>query len=154
MVKDLRPLGNPGSDQFRVDAYPFYLLNRTASRYNALIEPMLRPLGVDIPTWRVLMVLGEEEPRPIAQVARAAVINISTMMRIVERMTKAELITSSPSRDDGRVTQLCLTPKGRDKLAAARQATAPIYQKIVRGFSAADFHRLLDLINRLHDNLD
>jgi DNA-binding MarR family transcriptional regulator len=153
MSEDLRPYGDPGSEAFRVDAYPFYLLNRAVSRYNVLIEAELRPIGIDIPTWRVLMVLGEHSPRPIAQIAKSAVINISTMMRIVERMTKAGLIDSCPSLEDGRVTELLLTPLGREKLAAARMVTAPFYRKLIHGFSARDFERLLDLLNRLHDNL-
>ncbi|RYD60095.1 MAG: MarR family transcriptional regulator [Sphingomonadales bacterium] len=154
MSEDLRPFGDPGSEQFRVDAYPFYLLNRAASRYNTIIDSHLRPIGLEIPSWRVLMILGEAEPQPIAQVAKTAVINISTMMRIVERMTKAGLIITLPSSSDGRVTELTLTDEGRSKLAAARQATAPIYQQIIRGFSATDFGRMLDLLNRLHTNLE
>ncbi|EZP72760.1 MarR family transcriptional regulator [Sphingomonas paucimobilis] len=154
MAEDLRPFGDPGSDAFRVDAYPFYLLNRAVSRYNALIESLLRVIGLDIPSWRVLMILGEAEPLPIAQVAKSAVINISTMMRIVERMQKAELIETMPSASDGRVTELRLTETGREKLAAAREVTAPVYHKLIRGFSASDFARLLDMLGRLHDNLE
>lgn len=154
MTSDLRPFGDPGSEAFRVDAYPFYLLNRTASRYNVVIDSLLRPIGLDIPTWRVLMVLGESEPQAIGQVSKVAVINISTMMRIVERMTKAGLVTSLPSASDGRVTEVKLTDEGHEKLASARAATAPIYQRIIRGFSAADFNCLLDLLSRLYDNLE
>lgn len=154
MSEDLRPFGDPGSAGFRVDAYPFYLLNRAASRYNVVIESQLRPIGIDIPTWRVLMILGEREPLPIAQVAKSAVINISTMMRIVERMVKAGLIVTQPSETDGRVTELAMTDLGQEKLAAARGATSPVYQTIIKGFSAQDFGQLLDLLGRLHDNLD
>jgi len=154
MSEDLRPFGDPGSEQFRVDAYPFYLLNRAASRYNVVIESVLRPIGIDIPTWRVLMVLGEQEPLPIGQVAKSAVINISTMMRIVERMVRSDLISSQASASDGRVTEISLTPHGREKLQAARGATSPVYQKLIRDFSAPDFERLLSLLNRLHDNLE
>ncbi len=154
MTKDLRPLGDPGSEEFRVDAYPFYLLNRAVSRYNVVIEAELRAIGIDIPTWRVLMVLGEKAPRPIAQVARSTVINISTMARIVERMTRAGLIESRPSSEDGRVTEIFLTATGLEKLSAARAVTAPIYRKIIRGFGAEDFGLLIDMLNRLHDNLD
>lgn len=154
MAEDLRPFGDPGSDRFRVDAYPFYLLNRAVSRYNVVIESQLRGVGLDIPFWRVLMILGEVEPLPIAQVAKSAVINISTMMRIVERMQKVDLIETAPSESDGRVTELRLTATGREKLAAAREAAAPIYHKLIRGFSAGDFNRLLDMLGRLHDNLE
>jgi DNA-binding MarR family transcriptional regulator len=154
MSEDLRALGDPGSQQFRVDCYPFYLLNRAVSRYNTLIDAELRKIDIDIPTWRVLMILGEKAPQPIGQIARLAVINISTMMRIVERMTKARLVESVPSATDGRITELNLTSGGAKKLAAARKVTAPIYKHLIRDFSAKEFSGLLTMLNRLYDNLE
>ncbi len=153
MTEDQRPYGNPGSDDFRLDAYPFYLLNRAASRYNHVIETELRKLPIDIPTWRVLMILGEQEPLAIGQVAKSAVINISTMMRIVERMTKAQLVETRTSELDGRIKELLLTEHGRQTLARARELTAPLYDDIIKGFSAAEFARLLQMLTRLYDNL-
>ena len=154
MTDDLRAFGDPGSSGFRVDCYPFYLLNRAVSRYNTLIEAELRQIDIDIPSWRVLMILGERAPQPIGQVAKLAVINISTMVRIVERMTKAKLVESIPSASDGRITELKLTAGGNRKLAAARKVAAPIYKQLIRDFSAAEFANLLKLLNRLYDNLD
>lgn len=154
MPKDLRPFGDPGSESFQVDRYPFYQLNRVAGRYNVVIDAELRRIDVDIPTWRVLMILGETCPQTIGQVAKLAVINLSTMMRIAERMEKAGLIKSAGSAADGRITELTLTAAGRTKLAAARKVTAPIYQRLIRGFSASDFSQLLDLLQRLYDNLE
>jgi DNA-binding MarR family transcriptional regulator len=151
---DQRRLGDPGSDAFRVDRYPFYLLNRTVSRYNLVIGGRLKAIGLDIPNWRVLMVLGEQAPRSIGQIAEASVINLSTMMRIIGRMADAGLILSAPSTEDARVTEVFLTDLGRTKLAEARAATAPIYASLIAGFSAADFDRMIRLINRLHDNLE
>lgn len=153
MVKDLRPNGDPGSDLFQVEAYPFYLLNRAVSRYNVVIEAELRSIDIDIPFWRVLMILGEQSPLAIGQVARSAVINLSTMMRVIERMEKAGLVSTQPFEEDRRITAVTLTEAGQAKLIAARKATAPIYRKLIKGFSAGDFSRLLTLLNRLHDNL-
>lgn len=154
MNEDLRPLGDPGSEQFQVEAYPFYLLNRAVSRYNVVIEAELRRIGIDIPTWRVIMILGEKAPQPIGQVARSAVINISTMMRIVERMETAGLIRTSPSTRDGRVTELTLTELGKIKLAEARSITSPVYRRLIDGVSSDEFTILLKLLNLFHDNLE
>lgn len=154
MDKDLRPFGDPGSEDFRVSAYPFYQLNRAVSRYNMTMESALRSIGLDIPSWRVLMILGELQPQPIGQVASSAVINISTMMRIVERMQKAGLIETMQSKVDRRVTEIALTEVGRGKLSEAREAASPIFHKLVRGLSAADYSKLLNLLGTLHDNLE
>lgn len=153
-VDDLRPLGDPGSEHFRVDCYPFYLLNRAVGRYNVVIEANLKRIGIDVATWRVLMILGESAPQPIGQVAKLAVINLSTMMRIVERMTRAGLIETEQSHSDRRITQLDLTAAGRKKLGAARKVTAPIYHRVIDKFTAKDFSVLLTLLNRLYDNLE
>jgi DNA-binding MarR family transcriptional regulator len=146
-------LGDPGTSAFQVDKYPFYLLNRAVSRYNIIIEARLRAIGIDIPYWRVLMILGEKQPRSVGQIAETAVINLSTMMRIIQRMETAGLLSSASSIEDGRVTEVSLTPHGQEKLGAARAITAPIYEAVIDGFSTRDFDRLIDLLNRLHGNL-
>lgn len=154
MSSDLRKLGDPGSTGFHLEAYPFYQLNRLVSRYNIVIEGRLRTIGIDIPTWRVLMILGESEPRPVAYLAKCAVINISTMVRIIERMIAAEFIRSLPSSQDGRVTDIVLTRLGREKLSAARKITAPVYHRLIHNVGAREFSQLLDSIKRLYDNLE
>ena len=65
--------GNPGDSAFRVKRYPFYLLNRLVSRYNSIIDQRLRAIGLDIPSWRVLMILGESSPRGAREIAHLAV---------------------------------------------------------------------------------
>lgn len=154
MAQDNRVLGDPGTAAFRLDQYPFYRLNRAVSRYNIVIGARLRTIGIDIPTWRVLMVLGERAPRSVGQIAEAAVINLSTMMRIIQRMTQAGLVTSTADPVDGRITNVALTPTGADMLAQARRLTAPVYAKLIAGFSARDFDRLIALLARLDANLD
>ena len=150
---DNRVSGNPGTPAFRVDKYPFYLLNRASSRYNILIDARLRKIGLDIPYWRVLMILGEHAPRSISQIAEAAVINITTMMRIVQRMEKDGLVSSAPGKDDARITEVGLTATGETRLAEARVITAPVYEHVFKGFSERDFNRLTGWLDLIHDNL-
>lgn len=151
---DHRTQGDPGTAAFQVERYPFFLINRLASRYNATIEPRLRDIGLDIPNWRVLMILGEHAPRGVRDIAEAAVIPLSTMTRIVQRMAAADLVTLTPSAEDARVTMVALTATGESKLADARQATSPVYQQVITGLSARDFDRLLALLDRVYRNLE
>lgn len=146
--------GNPGNSAFRVKRYPFYLLNRLVSRYNSIIDQRLRAIGLDIPSWRVLMILGEDSPRGAREIAEAAVINLSTMTRIIQRMSAAGLVTTAASQDDARVTLVALAPLGERQLAQARQATAPVYSHLITGLDPDDFEKLIALLDRLHDNLE
>ncbi|MEN3746340.1 MarR family transcriptional regulator [Sphingomonas sp. HF-S3] len=146
--------GNPGTPDFRVKRYPFYLLNRLVSRYNLIIEGRLRTMGLDIPSWRVLMILGERSPRPAREIAEAAVINLSTLTRILQRMTALELVTTAPSPEDGRVTLVELTREGEEGLRDARLIASPVYEHVTRGLSPEEFEQLISLLDRLHDNLE
>lgn len=150
---DNRILGDPGTPAFQVAKYPFFLLNRLVGRYNSVIESGLRTIGIDIPTWRVLMILGERSPRGVRDIAESAVIPLSTMTRIVQRMASGRLVLSAPSQSDARVTEVTLTPLGEAKLSEARVVTAPVYARIIRGLSRSDFDKLIDLLGRLHENL-
>jgi len=151
---DNRVLADPGAPAFQVRKYPFYLLNRLVSRYNVVIEAQVRAIGIDIPCWRVLMILGEAAPRGVRDIADTAVIPLSTMTRIIQRMTAAGLVAVSPSAEDARVTQVSLTPAGEAKLAEARAAAAPVYARVIRGVSAREFDTLINMLGRLHANLE
>ena len=151
---DLRPLGDPGSDAFQVRRYPFFLLNRVVSRYNVIVEAQLRRIGLDIPSWRVLMVLGERAPRSVSHLAETCVINLSTLMRVLQRMERGGLVKRAPNPLDGRVTEVWLAEAGRKKLVRARASTAPIYAGAIAGFTAAEFAQMNSLLDRLFTNLD
>jgi DNA-binding MarR family transcriptional regulator len=153
-LTDSRILGDPGTPAFHVEKYPFYLLNRLVGRYNKVIEARLRAIGIDIPTWRVLMILGERAPRGVRDIADAAVIPLSTMTRIVQRMASAGLVATSPSAGDARVTEVSLTRAGDARVAEARAAAAPVYARVIEGLGARDFDRLIALLETLHANLE
>lgn len=153
MSVDMRHLGDPGTADFEVDKYPFYLLNRLVSRYNAIIEVRLRTIGMDIPFWRVLMILGKHVPYGVGEISEAAVINLSTMTRIIQRMAQAGLVKCVPRREDNRVTEVSLTALGERRLAEAREITAPVYAAAIAGFSQREFSQTIDHLNNLYDNL-
>ena len=151
---DNRIFGDPGTDAFQVKKYPFFLLNRLISRYNAVIESRLRAIRLDIPFWRVLLILGEESPQGVRDIAAAAIIPLSTMTRIVQRMTAVGYVVCEPSTEDARVTMVSLSPLGQEKLIEARAATSPVYKVVIQDISAREFDQLVDLLQRLQANLD
>lgn len=150
---DNRILADPGTPDFKLEKYPFYLLNRLVSRYNTVIEPRLRAIGLDIPSWRVLMILGVASPRGVREIAESAVIPLSTMTRIVQRMAAAGLVSLDACKEDARVTMVTIVPLGNERLAAARRATSPIYTQIIRGLESDDFSRLIGMLDQLYWNL-
>lgn len=151
---DNRILGDPGTPAFQVEKYPFFLLNRLVGRYNAVIGARLRAIGLDIPAWRVLMILGERSPRGVRDIADAAVIPLSTMTRIVQRMETAGMVVLGSHTADARITEVSLSELGEARLAEARAVTSPVYQRIVKGVSEREFNQLVSLLQGLQANLD
>lgn len=151
---DNRIFGDPGTAAFQVKKYPFFLLNRLISRYNSVIEARLRVIGIDVPFWRVLLILGEEQPQGVRDIADAAIIPLSTMTRIIQRMSAADYVICEANADDARVTMVSLSPLGQEKLREARAATSPVYKSVIQDISAREFDLLVDLLERLQVNLD
>ena len=52
---------------------PFFQNVRMLARYSARMNAILKPAGLDVPKWRVLMLLAEERPITISQIADEAV---------------------------------------------------------------------------------
>jgi DNA-binding MarR family transcriptional regulator len=150
---DPQTLGDPANADFQVDRYPFYLLNRTAGRYNAIMEAALRPIGIDVPTWRVLMILADGAPRSVGHIAETAVINLSTMTRSIQRMARMGLVACAPRPGDRRVTEAQLTAAGKRALAQVRTIASGIFHDAVGDFDSDELDQLKRLLDRLYCNL-
>lgn len=149
-----RQKGDPGDPTFALGDSPFYWLNRTSSRYVVEMERGLKALKMDMPRWRVLMILHEHEPRSISEIAEIAAIRLSTMTRVVQRLAATGLVTMRQRAHDGRKTDVTATPAGRRALASVRSVASRVYTKATRGLSDAEIVLLIDLMHRLFDGLE
>src|SRR5205814_6376886 len=73
----------------------------------------LRPAGVGIGQWAVLMFLWARDGMSQAELSRVVAIEPPTMVRTIDRMVRDGLVTRLPDPDDGRVTRIRLTERGR-----------------------------------------
>jgi len=77
------------------------------------MEKLLKRIDLDIPRWRVLNILFENDDSSISEISEHAVAKLSTITKIVYRMKDDGLVETSQSTQDGRVTQVSLTAAGR-----------------------------------------
>src|SRR4051812_17975434 len=92
---DAKLRGDPAHPAFRIDDWPFYLIARTARRYEMDMEQALRRIDMDLPSWRAMMLLHECSPSGVSEMAERAVSKLSTMTRVVQRLEKRGLVTVS-----------------------------------------------------------
>lgn len=90
-----------------------YLVNRVArSMANQLAEE-LRPAGVGIGQWAVLLFLWARDGVSQADLSRVVAIEPPTMVRTIDRMVRDGLVTRAPDPADGRLSRIYLTDRGR-----------------------------------------
>ena len=90
-----------------------YLVNRVArSMANQLAEE-LRPAGIGIGQWAVLLFLWARDGMSQAELSRVVAIEPPTMVRTIDRMVRDGLVARAPDLADGRLSRINLTDRGR-----------------------------------------
>lgn len=138
---------------FRADDWPFHWITRVAGRYFQAMEAVLKPLGLDVAQWRVLMCLDERGGRSVSEIAEICIVKLNTTTKIVQRMTADELVVCRPRRRDARVTEVRLSPKGRALQGRARAEAEAVFAEAFEGLDpgrvAAMNHLLAEVSDRL-----
>jgi MarR family transcriptional regulator, organic hydroperoxide resistance regulator len=144
---------DPLYSRFRLDDYPFYLVSRASDQYVRRMERVLKEIGMDVTSWRTLMLLNEKNPRSVSEIANLAVIKVPTMVRALQRMQKAKLVSITQSSSDARVNEVHISDKGLEGVARIRRVASRIYNQAFLHFTASEIHTLNATMVRILDNL-
>jgi DNA-binding MarR family transcriptional regulator len=90
-----------------------YLVNRLARLMAHELGERLRPAGVAIGQWPVLLCLWARDGMTQAELSRVVAIEPPTVVRTIDRMVRDGLVTRAPDPDDGRLSRIYLTERGR-----------------------------------------
>jgi len=142
-----------GYEHFDLHGWPFYWLTQTHGQYLLMLERVLKEVELDVPRWRVLILLEGERARSISYLAREAISKLSTMTRIVQRMQDDELVITRPRASDQRVTEVALTSHGRRARVLALQQADKVYQKTFEGITEREVEELNRTLARIHANM-
>ena len=145
---------NPAtSDEFTFRDWPFYWIARANGSYLKCMEAELQVVNLDIPRWRVLMTLAEEKRLSVSAIADYAIVKLSTMTKIIQRMQKDGLVISRTLSTDGRVTEVLLTEKGHEASVAAWEAANRVYTKAFAGIGVAKKKQINTILKQVVGNL-
>ena len=152
-MEETLEVGGSGVEElaFNMEEWPFYWLTRFSGRYQQQMELALKPIGLDIPQWRVLMALRDRERLSVSEIADHAITKLPTMTKIVRRMEADGLINCAPRATDQRVTEVSLTESGLQASDRAWAAANHIYARAFENVSPkeiATLNRLLRTITR------
>lgn len=152
------PLGSeagssdPADADFSPARYPFAFVTRVSSRYNADLTKQLRRIGLDQPSWRILMILLQQDRASVSELVERTAVKQPTVTRILQRMRRSDLITMASRPDDMRVYEVSITPTGRLAADKARPLASAAFRRGTQGLSAADIEALIQLLTRMESN--
>ena len=142
----------PDNAEFRYEEFPFYWLARVHDIYRLEMEKVLKKLGTDIPTRRVLLMLQLHGTVSVSELATHAIIKLSTLTRIVQRMREEGLVETRTNAEDARITDVSITPKGEELAARIQQATTKIFVRGYQGLTDAQLAKLTELLKVMFHN--
>lgn len=144
---------DPQATQFSPDSSPFFHLARLIALYQIRMDTYLKPIGMDVPRWRVLAILNEQGCVPISRIADLAVIRISTMTKLVYRMENEGLTSTAISTHDGRVTEVQLTEKGKQAFTEVRSIASLIFSRAFHNFEDEEIQNFMAMCRKVHANI-
>src|SRR5205823_5596641 len=96
--------------------------------------------------YTALAMLEEEPALSNAEMARLCFVTPQTMLRIIENLDQAGLVTRSPHPTHGRVRQIELTARGRKLIADCHHRVLKLEERLVSGLGAAERRQLHALL--------
>jgi DNA-binding MarR family transcriptional regulator len=139
---------------FELGRFLPYLINRAGARLAIAFSAAIARHGIGLQEWRVLAAVHAHGPARLGDLALLTSIEISTLSRLVGRMTRAGLVHRAREAGDRRAVQIQLTDKGRQVVAAIVPLAHDYERTALRGFAADEADRLRQMLARVFLNLD
>ncbi|MCO6008022.1 MarR family transcriptional regulator [Actinoallomurus purpureus] len=140
-----RATGRPG------DASPFalgLLLRRAHWHAAAVMAEALRPLGIELRHFAVLIVLVDRGSTVQRDLAEATGSDKAGIMRVVDDLERRGLAVRKTVPGDRRVRAVEITPQGIELFDAAHVAAEPLAERLVAQMGPGEPEQLAHLLTR------
>jgi DNA-binding MarR family transcriptional regulator len=138
-----------GGREFVIEDSLGYLVNRAARAMAQQLAAELRPTGVGIGQWAVLLFLWAGDGVTQAELARVVAIEPPTLARTLDRMVRDGLVERRPDPRDARVSRVHLTTRGRSLRGRLLPKAAAVNRRTLARMTADEARILRDLLSRI-----
>lgn len=133
--------------------WPFFWISQINAAYTNALERRIKPYGIDIPRWRAMMSLYEDQYLSVSEVAEFSAQKLNTTTKVIQRMIGDGLVSTRVRPHDGRVTEVCLTDKGEKLRKKAFVEAKAIFDSTFSELSEAEIQVLNKTLSRVHSRL-
>ena len=133
------------------DPSPFalgLLLRRAHRRAAAVMSEAIRPLGIEMRHFAVLLVLVNRGPTEQRHLVDATGSDKAGIMRVVDDLERMGLAIRKSVPGDRRLKAVGITPKGLKVFDAAHVAAEPLAERLVSVMGPGESEQLTDLLSR------
>jgi DNA-binding MarR family transcriptional regulator len=138
--------------EFVIEESLGYLVNRAARVMAQQLGDELRPAGVGIGQWAVLMFLWAHDGMSQAELSRVVAIEPPTMVRTVDRMVRDGLVKRRPDPTDGRISRIHLTRRGRALRDELVPRAVAVNERTLARLGADQGRELVKLLTKIADD--
>jgi DNA-binding MarR family transcriptional regulator len=145
------PGGTPRATDRPGDASPFglgLLLRRAHDRAAHALAEALRPLGLELRHFAVMIELHRRGPMNQRDLGHAVGMDKAMIVRVVDDLEKAELAVRKPIPGDRRVREVGITDRGVEVFDRAHDNGRPISEGLTQHLAPGELHQLVDLLAR------
>lgn len=139
----------PGEREFVIEDSLGYRVNRAARAMAQLLADELRPGGVGVGQWAVLMFLWARDGMSQAELSRVVAIEPPTMVRTIDRMVRDGLVERRADSADARISRIHLTDRGRRLRDELIPKAVAVNERMLARLSASEGRTLLKLLAKL-----
>ncbi|PCI46469.1 MAG: hypothetical protein COB49_08340 [Alphaproteobacteria bacterium] len=144
---------DPASEDFDLFSSPFYLIAHADFKYHEDLDKAIAKFGVDRTIYRLLTVLMRRSPINIKELSYFSLLKRSTASRALVRLRKEGWINQNLDEADNRITNVELTPKGRELTEKVMRLGSRQLHRAVKGLDEEQLKQLTGLLKHLVDNL-
>ena len=111
--------------------FRFYTVSRLITQ---AYHPLLKSLGLTYPQYLVMLVLWEQDAKPVNDIAKRLMLNTNTITPLLKRMEAGGLLKREKGQSDARQVIVTLTEKGK----RMEEQAANIPAELVNSFTCND----------------
>lgn len=126
-----------------------YLINKTAAKMDRTMTAVLKPLGVSIDQFAILMTLTESEGITQSEIGKRVGLASYTVTRLLDDLAAKKLVVRKPNRESRRSFSIYLTPKGKTLSPRLFQAVADVNRAVLAPLSDDETEQLRETLSKL-----
>lgn len=132
-----------------------YRINVLAKRVSKeLARRYQDQFGISIPEWRVIAILGREQPLSSNDIVERSQMDKAKVSRAVARLVEAGFLARAVHQQDQRLLRLSFTPAGRDLYERIAPLALEWERQLLDCLAPAEREELTRLLDRLDARLD